>query len=51
MKTTIKTMMVAVAAWAFGAPAFAYTLTGTIPGHTRNMTAIHLRQPPGNEFL
>jgi hypothetical protein len=29
----------------------AYTLTGPIPGHTRNMTAIHLRQPPGNEFL
>jgi hypothetical protein len=31
MKTAIKSMMIGVAACAFAAPAFAYTLTGTIP--------------------
>lgn len=51
MKTAIKTMMVGVAACAFAAPTFAYTLTGTIPGNTRNMTAIHLQKPPGNGYL
>jgi hypothetical protein len=51
MKTAIKTMMVGIAAWAFAAPAFAYTLTGTIPGNTKNMTAIHLQKPPGQGFL
>ena len=51
MKTATKIMMVGVAACAFAAPAFAYTLTGTIPGNTRHMTAIHLQQPPGIGFL
>jgi len=51
MKTAIKTMMVGVVACAFAAPAFAYTLTGTILGDTRNWTAIHLQKPPGNGYL
>jgi hypothetical protein len=52
MKTAIKTIMIGVAACAFAAPAFAYTINGTIPGNTRNMTAIHLQKPPSpNGYL
>ena len=55
MKTAIKTMMVGVVACAFAAPAFAYTLTGTIPGVIRGQlpisVAIHLQKPPGPGFL
>jgi hypothetical protein len=46
MKTAIKTMMIGIAACAFAAPAFAYTISGTIPGNTRNMTPVHLQKPP-----
>jgi hypothetical protein len=52
MRTAIKAMMLGVAACTFAAPAFAYTINGTIPGHTRNMTAIHLQKPPSpNGYL
>ena len=46
MKTAIKTMMIGVAVCAFAAPAFAYTINGTIPGNTNKYTAIHLQKPP-----
>jgi len=46
MKVLVKTMLVGLAACAFAAPASAYTLSGTIPGNTRNMTAIHFQKPP-----
>src|ERR1700684_3773652 len=46
MKTAIKTMMLGVAACAFAAPAFAYTINGTIPGNASNWTAVHLQPPP-----
>jgi hypothetical protein len=45
MKTAIKTMMLGIAACTFAAPAFAYTINGTIPS-SRNWTAIHLQKPP-----
>jgi hypothetical protein len=47
MKIAIKAMMLGVAACAFAAPAFAYTLTGTIPGtKPPKSVAIHLQKPP-----
>jgi hypothetical protein len=45
MKALIKTMMAGIAACAFAAPAFAYTINGTIPGNSP-LIAIHLQQPP-----
>jgi hypothetical protein len=46
MKTAFKILIAIPAVCAFAAPASAYTLTGTIPGHTRNLTAVHLQKPP-----
>jgi hypothetical protein len=55
MNTAIKTMMLGIAACAFAAPAFAYTLTGTIPGVIRGQqpkaVAINLQKPPGGGYL
>jgi hypothetical protein len=54
METAIKTMVIGVAACAcaFAAPAFAYTLTGTIPGVIRGQqpkhVAINLQKPPSS---
>ena len=48
MKTVLKTMMIGVAACAFAAPAFAYTINGTIPG-TSPPIAIHLQKPPSSK--
>ena len=52
MKTAIKAMMLGVAACAFAAPAFAYTLTGTIPAGIRGVppvaVSIQLQQPPSS---
>jgi hypothetical protein len=53
MKTAIKAMMLGVAACAFAAPAFAYTLTGTIPGGVQGKpsksVAIQLQKPPSTK--
>jgi hypothetical protein len=45
MNTAIKTMMIGVAVCSFAAPAFAYTLTGTIPAN-KSYSAIQLQKPP-----
>jgi|HubBroStandDraft_6_1064221.scaffolds.fasta_scaffold32453_3 hypothetical protein len=45
MKSAIKTMMLGVAACAFAAPAFAYTISGTIPGGKVAYTAVNLQKP------
>jgi hypothetical protein len=46
MKIAIKSTMIGVAACAFAAPAFAYTINATIPCDTRKMHAVHLQKPP-----
>ena len=49
MKTAIKTMMLGIAACAFAAPAFAYTLSGTIPPHAPPKSVVlhpHMPLPP-----
>jgi hypothetical protein len=54
MKTAIKTMMIGVAACAFAAPAFAYTINGVIPpAAPPKPVVIHLHQPipPNGKFL
>lgn len=43
MKTAIKTMMIGVAACAFAAPAFAYTISGTIPANGK--VVVQLQKP------
>jgi hypothetical protein len=49
MKTVINTMMIGIAACAFAAPAFAYTLNGTIPAtKPPKWVAIHLQKPPSS---
>jgi hypothetical protein len=51
MKTAIKTMMIGVAACAFAAPAFAYTLTGTVPPNGKPVV-IQLQKPiPHNVIM
>jgi hypothetical protein len=47
MKIAIKATMLSVAACAFAAPAFAYTINGTIPANS--LVAIHFQQPPSSK--
>jgi hypothetical protein len=52
MKLAIKAIVATAALCAFAAPAFAYTISGTIPGNSRNMTAVHFQKPPSTaEYL
>jgi hypothetical protein len=49
MNTSIKTMMLGIGACAFAAPAFAYTLSGTIPPHAPPKSVVlhpHIPLPP-----
>ena len=49
MKTALKTIMIGVAACAFAAPAFAYTLSGVIPPHAPPKSVVlhpHMPLPP-----
>jgi hypothetical protein len=50
MKTAIKTMMIGVAACTFAAPAFAYTISGTVPPASK-WIAVNLQTPPKREYL
>jgi hypothetical protein len=58
MKTALKTMMIGVAACAFAAPAFAYTLTGTIPAFSTptkppntGAVLVNLQKPIATEYV
>jgi hypothetical protein len=58
MKTAIKAMMIGVAACAFAAPAFAYTLTGTIPAFSvptkppnTGAVLVNLQKPIATSFV
>ena len=51
MKIAIKAMMLGIAACAFAAPAFAYTINATIPGDTRKMHAVHLQKSPAGATI
>jgi hypothetical protein len=46
MKIAMKAMIAGAAIVAVSTQAFAYTLSGTIPGNSRNMTAVHFQKPP-----
>jgi len=46
MKLAVRAIIATAALCASAAPASAYTINGTIPGNSRNMTAIHLQKPP-----
>jgi hypothetical protein len=45
LKIAMKAIIATVAVGAFVAPAFAYTLTGNVPGNNRNGVQVNLQKP------